>query len=208
MQNITIETLAKAPAFAAIVRELEAAQLAERQAAIDALEAFRAEWSAEIAAIDARAQAARRKLDALRAEVQEAEREHDEANSALLWRSTRATQKDRQLEAAILACADPRLAQFRAWAERAANLANVASYEQAAAFAGAPPASKARQSREVCRLCAEATERADQMRREAIASEDASLELTALAAGILQALDRMGGSATARLPRDWQAPLL
>ena len=46
------------------------------------------------------------------------------------------------------------------------------------------------------------------MRREAIAADDVALELDAMAAGIVQALDRLGGSAAARLPRDWRAPLI
>ncbi len=45
-------------------------------------------------------------------------------------------------------------------------------------------------------------------RREAIAADAVALELDAMAAGILQALDRLGGSAAARLPRDWRAPLI
>lgn len=208
-QAFTIETLAKTPAFAAALRELEAGQLAERQAQIDALAAFRAQWHADLAALDARAQAARREAEALRARALEFQQDADAANSALIWNSTRATERDRALEAAILATADPRLAQFRVWAARAANLAAVATYEQVAAFAGAAaPAPNARQAREVARLCAEANARADEMRREAIAADDVALELDALAAGILQALDRLGGSAAARLPRDWRSPLI
>lgn len=202
MQNITLETLAKTPAFRAALAELEAGQLAERQAQIDALAAFRAQWYGEIAALDARAQSAAAELNELRARMLEIEREANQANSALLWRSTRATEQNRALEAAILATADPRLPQFRAWAERAANLAGVATYEQGAA------ALKARQAREVARLCAAANARADAMRREAIAADAVALELDALAAGILQALDRLGGSAAARLPRDWRNPLI
>lgn len=207
--QITIETLAKTPAFAAALRELEAGQLAERQAQIDALAAFRAQWHNEIAALDARAQTARREADQLRARMLDVERDADAANSALLWKSTRATEQDRALEAAILATADPRLAQFRAWIARAGNLAGVATYETVSAFAGAvAPVPNVRQAREVARLCAEANERADQMRREAIAADDVALELDAMAAGILQALDRLGGSAAARLPRDWRASLI
>ncbi len=209
MQAFTLETLARVPAFAAAVRELEAGQLAERQAQIDALAAFRLQWHAEIAALDARAQSARMEADELRARAMESQTEADAANSALLWRSTRATERDRALEAAILATADPRLAQFRAWAARAANLAGLATFEQVAAFAGAAaPAPNARQAREVIRLADEATARADQMRREAIAADAVALELDAMAAGILQALDRLGGSAAARLPRDWRSPLI
>ena len=52
MQAFTLETLARVPAFAAAVRELEAGQLAERQAQIDALAAFRAQWHADLAAVD------------------------------------------------------------------------------------------------------------------------------------------------------------
>ena len=209
MQTITLETLAKTPAFAAALRELEAGQLADRQAQIDALAAFRATWHNEIAALDARAQTARREADQLRARMLDVERDADAANSALLWKSTRATEQDRALEAAILATADPRLAQFRAWAARAANLAGVATYETVSAFAGAvAPMPNVRQAREVSRLCNEATARADQMRREAIAADDVALELDAMAAGILQALDRLGGSAAARLPRDWRSPLI
>ncbi len=209
MQNITIETLAKTPAFAAALRELEAVQLAERQAQIDALAAFRAQWHADLAALDARAQAARREAEALRVRALEFQQDADAANSALIWNSTRATERDRALEAAILAGADPRLMQFKVWVARAANLAGVATYEQVAAFAGAAaPAPNARQARAVSRLCAEANARADQMRREAIAADDVALELDAMAAGILQALDRLGGSAAARLPRDWRAPLI
>lgn len=209
MQAFTLETLARVPAFAAAVRELEAGQLAERQAQIDALALYRAQWHAEIAALDARAQAARRDAEALRARALEFQQDADAANSALIWNSTRATERDRALEAAILATADPRLMQFRAWAARAANLAGVATFEQAAAFAGtAAPAPSARQAREVGRLCNEATARADQMRREAIAADAVALELDALAAGIVQALDRLGGSAAARLPRDWRNPLI
>jgi len=202
MQAFTLETLARVPAFAAAVRELEAGQLAERQAQIDALAAFRLQWHAEIAALDARAQSARREADELRARMLEFQSEADRANSEALWRSTRATEQDRALEAVILAGADPRLMQFRAWAARAANLAAVATYEQGAA------APNARQAREVSRLADEATARADEMRREAIAADDVALELDAMAAGIVQALDRLGGSAAARLPRDWRAPLI
>jgi hypothetical protein len=209
MQAFTLETLARVPAFAAALRDLEAGQLAERQAQIDALAAFRVRWHAELAALDAQAQSARREADELRGRMLEVEREADAANSALLWRSTRATEQDRALEAAILATADPRLAQFRAWAARAANLAGMATYEQVAAFAGAAaPAPNARQAREVARLCAEANARADQMRMEAISADAVALELDAMAAGIVQALDRLGGSAAARLPRDWRAPLI
>lgn len=209
MQAFTLETLARVPAFAAAVRELEAGQLAERQAQIDALAAFRVKWHADIAALDARAQSARREADELRARALEVQHDADAANSALLWNSTRATEQDRRLEAVILAGADPRLAQFRAWAARAANLAAVATFEQVAAFAGAAaPAPNARQACEVARLCNEATARADEMRREAIAAADVALELDAMAAGILQALDRLGGSAAARLPRDWRNPLI
>lgn len=209
MQNITLERLAQTPAFLAAVAELEAGQLEERQAQIDALAAYRAQWHGEIAALDARAQSARRELDELRARMLEIEREADAANSAALWRSTRATEQGRALEAAILATADPRLAQFRAWAARAANLARVATYETVSAFAGAvAPVPNVRQAREVAGLCNEANARADQMRREAIAADDVSLELDAMAAGILQSLDRMGGSAAARLPRDWRSPLI
>ena len=132
----------------------------------------------------------------------ELQTEADRANSAALWRTTRATERDRALEAAIMAGADPRLMQFKAWAARAANLAAVATYEQGAA------ALNARQAREVARLCNEANTRADQMRREAIAADAVALELDAMAAGILQALDRLGGSAAARLPRDWRSPLI
>ena len=202
MQAFTLETLARVPAFAAAVRELEAGQLAERQAQIDALARFRLQWHAEIAALDARAQSARREADELRARMLEFQSEADRANSEALWRSTRATEQDRALEAVILAGADPRLMQFRAWAARGANLAAVATYEQGAA------ALNARQAREVARLCAEANARADEMRREAIAADDVALELDAMAAGIVQALDRLGGSAAARLPRDWRAPLI
>lgn len=202
MQAFTLETLARVPAFAAAVRELEAGQLAERQAQIDALARFRLQWHAEIAALDARAQSARREADELRARMLEFQSEADRANSEALWRSTRATERDRALEAAILAGADPRLMQFRAWAARAGNLAAAATYEQGAA------ALNARQAREVARLCAEANARADEMRREAIAADDVALELDALAAGIVQALDRLGGSAAARLPRDWRNPLI
>ena len=207
--QFTIETLAKTPAFAAALRELEAGQLAERQAQIDALAAFRLQWHAEIAALDARAQSARREADELRGRMLEVQQDADAANSALLWNSTRATERDRALEAVILATADPRLAQFRAWAARAANLAGLATFEQVAAFAGAAaPAPNARQAREVARLCNEANTRADQMRREAIAADAVALELDAMAAGIVQALDRLGGSAAARLPRDWRSPLI
>ena len=202
MQAFTLETLARVPAFAAAVRELEAGRLAERQAQIDALAAFRAEWHNEVMQLAECAQTARRAADELRAQVLELQTEADRANSAALWNSTRATERDRALEAAILATADPRLMQFRAWAARAANLAAVATYEQGAA------ALNARQAREVARLCNEANTRADQMRREAIAADAVALELDALAAGILQALDRLGGSAAARLPRDWRAPLI
>ena len=202
MQAFTLETLARVPAFAAVVRELEAGQLAERQAQIDALARFRLQWHAEIAALDARAQSARREADELRARMLEFQSEADRANSEALWRSTRATEQDRALEAVILAGADPRLMQFRAWAARGANLAAVATYEQGAA------ALNARQAREVARLCNEANTRADQMRREAIAADAVALELDALAAGIVQALDRLGGSAAARLPRDWRSPLI
>ena len=209
MQNFTLETLAKTPAFAAALRELESGQLAERQAHIDALAAFRAQWHADLAALDARAQSARREADELRGRMLEVQQDADAANSALLWNSTRATERDRALEAAIMAGADPRLMQFKAWAARAANLAGVATFEQVAAFAGAAaPAPNARQAREVIRLADEATARADQMRREAIAADDVALELDAMAAGILQALDRLGGSAAARLPRDWRSPLI
>ena len=201
MQNITIETLAKTPAFAAALRELEAGQLAERQAQIDELAAFRAEWHNEVMQLAECAQTARRAADELRAQVLELQTEADRANSAALWRTTRATERDRALEAAILAGADSRLMKFRAWAARAANLAGVASYEQAAA-------PNARQAREVARLCAEANARADEMRREAIAADDVTLELDAMAAGIVLALDRLGGSAAARLPRDWRNPLI
>lgn len=202
MQAFTLETLARVPAFAAAVRELEAGRLAERQAQIDELAAFRAEWHAEVMQLAECAQTARRAADELRAQVLELQTEADRANSAALWRTTRATERDRALECAILATADPGLAQFRAWAARAANLAAVATYELGAA------ALNARQAREVSRLCAEANARADQMRREAIAADDVSLELDAMAAGILQALDRLGGSAAARLPRDWRNPLV
>lgn len=209
MQAFTLETLARVPAFAAAVRELESAQLAERQAQIDALAAFRVKWYAEIAALDARAQSARREADELRARALEVQQDADAANSALLWNSTRATERDRALEAAIMAGADPRLMQFKAWAACAANLAAVATFEQVAAFAGAAaPAPNARQAGEVARLCNEATARAEEMRREAIAAADVSLELDAMAAGIVQALDRLGGSAAARLPRDWRNPLI
>ena len=209
MQAFTLETLARVPAFAAAVRELEAGRLAERQAQIDELAAFRAEWHNEVMQLAECAQTARRAADELRAQVLELQTEADRANSAALWRTTRATERDRALEAAILATADPRLAQFRAWAARAANLAGVATFEQVAAFAGAAaPAPNARQAREVARLCAEANARADEMRREAIAADDVALELDAMAAGIVQALDRLGGSAAARLPRDWRAPLI
>lgn len=209
MQAFTLETLAKSPAFAAALRELETGMLAERQAQIDALAAFRVKWHADIAALDARAQSARREADELRARALEVQQDADAANSALLWNSTRATERDRALEAAILAGANPTLPQFRAWAARAANLAAVATYEQVAAFAGAAaPAPNARQACEVARLCNEATARADEMRREAIAAADVALELDAMAAGIVQALDRLGGSAAARLPRDWRNPLI
>lgn len=209
MQAFTLETLARVPAFAAAVRELEVAQLAERQALIDDLTRFRAQWHAEIASLDAKAQSARMEAEALRARALEFQQDADAANSALLWSSTRATERDRALEAVILAGADPRLAQFRAWAARAANLAAVATFEQVAAFAGAAaPAPNARQACEVARLCNEATARADEMRREAIAAADVALELDAMAAGIAQALDRLGGSAAARLPRDWRNPLI
>lgn len=202
MQAFTLETLARVPAFAAAVRELEVAQLAERQALIDDLTRFRAQWHAEIAALDAKAQSARMEAEALRARALEFQQDADAANSALIWNSTRATERDRALEAAILATADPRLMQFRAWAARAANLAAVTTFEQGAA------ALNARQAREVARLCAEANARADEMRREAIAADDVALELDAMAAGIVQALDRLGGSAAARLPRDWRSPLI
>lgn len=99
MQGFTLETLARVPAFAAAVRELEAGQLAERQAQIDALAAFRAQWHAEIAALDARAQSARREADELRARALEVQQDADAANSALLWNSTRATEQDRRLAA-------------------------------------------------------------------------------------------------------------
>lgn len=209
MQNITFETLAKTPAFAAAMRDLEAVQLAERQAQIDALAAFRVRWHADLAALDAKAQSARREADELRARAMEVQQDADAANSALLWNSTRATEQDRRLEAAIMAGADPRLAQFAVWAARAANLAAVATFEPVVAFSGAAaPATNARQSHEVSRLCAEANARADRMRREAIAADDVSLELDAMAAGIVRALDRLGGSAAARLPRDWRNPLI
>ena len=208
MLNITIDALTKAPAFAGILRELETAQLAERQSQIDALEKHRNAWRQEAARINAEARAAKERLEELRMQALAAAQDFDRANSACCWGATKATRVERELEAAILAGADPRLAKFRAWASRAANLAAVATYETAAAFAGAPPASNTRQAREVARLCAEATARADQMRREAVTADNVSLELDAMAAGILQALDRAGGSGPGRLPRDWQAPLI
>lgn len=209
MQNIIIETLAKTPAFAAALRELEAGQLAERQAQIDAWLDFRAQWHAEQMELAARADATHKRLEEMRSRLQELERESDQANSAARWKATRDLERERHMEAAILAGADPRLAQFRAWAARADNLANVATYEQVVAFAGtAAPAPDTRQAREASRLCAEANARADEMRREAIAADDVAAELDAMAAGIRQALDRLGGGAAGRLPRDWRAPLI
>ncbi|MBC9070955.1 hypothetical protein IAI53_03170 [Thauera sp. CAU 1555] len=209
MQNITIEALAKTPAFAAALRELEAGQLADRQAQIDAWRAYRAQWHAEQAEFAARAHAVRQELDQARARVRDLEQQADRANSEALWSATRATERDRALESSIVAGADPQLHLFRAWAARAANLAGVATYETVAAFAGsAAPATNAGLAREVARICAEATERADAMRREAVAADAVALELDAMAAGILQALNRLGGSAPARLPRDWRAPLI
>ena len=56
------------------------------------LAAFRAEWYAEVMQLAECAQTARRAADELRAQVLELQTEADRANSAALWRTTRAGQ--------------------------------------------------------------------------------------------------------------------
>jgi hypothetical protein len=151
--QITIETLARVPAFAAAVRELEAGQLAERQARIDDWLDFRAKWHAEQIELAARADEAHKQLEEMRGRMLALERETDQATSAARWKATRDLERERRMESAILAESDARLPQFRAWAERAGNLGNLATFEQVVAFAGAAaPAPSARQAREVARL--------------------------------------------------------
>lgn len=205
--QITIDQLARTPAFAKAFRQFEAEQMAERQAQIDALARFREGWHAEVEASCAKARAAAARLDELHALLKVAEQAYNEANSATLWSATRATEHERELEAAIIAGADPRLLQFRAWAFRAKNLAGCATFEAAHAGCAAPP-TKTRRALETGALCSKAIERADAMRLEAIAGDAITDELDAMAGDILASLDQLGGATTGRLPRDWRAPLL
>jgi hypothetical protein len=204
MLNLNLETLMKLPAFAEILREQEDGQLAERQAQINELAAFRTNATAEQARLAAEVQRLDHERAELRARLAQLDAEHGTANGAALWHSTRATQKARNKEAEILAGANPNLLRFRAWADRADNLARISTAGLGYVAGDAPRITHANQ-REAVRLCAEAVTRADRMRLEAISADDVTLELDALAAGILDALDRAGGSA--RLPRDWRQPL-
>lgn len=205
--QITLDRLAKNPAFAKMLKQAEADQLSERQAQIGALSVFREQWHAEVEASCARARAAAARLDELDAMLAVAREEYSEANAAALWRATRATEQERALEASIIAGADPRLLQFRAWASRAKNLAGCATFEAAHAGCAAPP-TKTRRALETGALCSKAIERADAMRLEAIAGDAITDELDAMAGDILASLDQIGGATTGRLPRGWRAPLL
>lgn len=204
MLNFNLETLKNLPAFADLLRQHEDGELAERQAKIDALRTFRSEAAAKQASLAAEVRRLDAEREQLRGRLAELNAQHGTANSIAIWNANSATQKGREMEADILAGADPSLLRFRAWADRAGNLVRVATYANDY-VAGAAPHITPANVREAVRLCAEAVTRADEMRLEAISADDVSLELDALAAGILDALDRAGGSA--RLPHDWRQPL-
>lgn len=205
MLNFDLNLFKKMPAFAELLQQHEDGQLAERQAQIDALRAFRADDAAEQAHLAAEVQRIDAERQQIRARLAQLNAEHGTANSAAIWHANGATRKARDMEAAILAGADPNLLRFRAWADRAGNLARISTAGLGYVAGDAPRITHANQ-REAVRLCAEAVTRADEMRLEAISADDVALELDAIAAGILDALDRAGGSA--RLPRDWRHPLI
>lgn len=205
--QITIDQLSRTPAFAKAFRQFEAEQLAERQAQIDALAGFREQWHAEVEASCEKARAAAVRLDEAHALLAVAQAEYASANSTALWRATRATAQERELEAKIIAGADQRLLRFRAWADRAKNLAGVATFE--GAHTGCPAAPwKTKRALATGALCTDAMERADAMRLLAIAGDELVTELDEMAADILASLDQLGGATPGRLPRDWRAPLM
>lgn len=205
--QITIDQLSRTPAFAKAFRQFEAEQLAERQAQIDALAGFREQWHAEVEASCEKARAAAVRLDEAHALLATAQAEYASANSTALWRATRATAQERELEAAIIAGADARLLQFRAWADRAKNLAQCSTFESATAGCAASPI-KTRRALATGALCSDAVKRADAMRLQAIAGDELVTELDDMAAGITASLDALGGQTPGRLPRDWRAPLM
>lgn len=200
-QAAIIDFLKTMPAFAEAMRQHEEVGLAERQARIDELADFRRNATDEQARLAAEVSRLEGERALLRTRLDDLNKEHYVATSQAMWHANKTHRKAISLEAAILAGADPQLAQFRAWVDRAGNLVRFASHEPTVT----PRDPK--HARTAVQLCAAAVARVDEMRREAIGSPDVALELDQMAHSILEAFDSVRCGMASTLPRDWRAPL-
>lgn len=189
MQTITLESLRRLPAFAAMLADAETAALKKRQATIDAWHASNEQARKDIAELETIERKRTQEAEKLAAELKAAIEKRDQARLALMGLANKHHRAAIDAEQRIIAGADSRLLHFINWTHRAGNLAGFASHRAGiVGYSGAVPddgqARAASQSRKVASLVDSAVARAEEMRRLAISEADMLAELDAMASAI------------------------
>lgn len=208
-----LDTLKTVPAFAAIMQEMEDSGLAERQILIEQLAELDAEAVAQLAPLTDEAERRTAEVEDLTYRLRIANYAKGAAIARAFETSSKLTRERKRIAAIILAGADVRLNRFQAWAARAENLANFASYRaEPIAHNGRAGPSTARAialARKIKVLCRGAISRADEIRMEALSAADIGLELEAMASGIYEEFEKLpSGTSLYQMPSNYMAPLL
>lgn len=194
MQSATLDQLKTTHIFAEALRELESRQLDERRGLIAELGAINQVDAKELEEASKRDAELSAERASLNARIREIEGEQSTTRGRMWSSINRSSAARQKLIDQIKAGADPRIIKFMVWADRVRNLAHFAgfaipSFEGALSSAAIEKHHKAGldAGRKVAALCDKHFTRADQMRLEAISSDDVGLELASMATEIYAA---------------------
>jgi hypothetical protein len=211
MQTVSIDQLKNTTVFAAALRELDETNQATRQDLVAQLGANSKSLPEETRALCTDEQKLLAEKEAIRQRMVQIDSRLGELRDQIHRIGRRGDSQRRLLRDRLMASADQRIYVFLVWAERAKNLANLASFSPFAAVEGATQSAEvifknaivaARQVSNSVNLC---IDRAQQMLLEAQSADEIGLELTSMAAGIYQDYVKVPG--VRGFPADYQGPL-
>jgi len=201
-----MDTISQLPAVREMLAAAEQDVLDKRQAKIDSWRAQQAEDTAHLKHLNNACQAARAEAAKANDEYRRLLSISDQAHTAFHAASTRAHRRDTAARNDVLAGADRRIHSFMLWAQRAENLAKLASANALPlAFEGTSPM-RWETAREhtllVSSKARNAVGRAEEMCLEAISEANMLAELAELADGVRAAYAPLERIMPRRLPSD------
>lgn len=199
MQTVSIDQLKNTTVFAAALRELDEKNVATRKELVAQLGANAKSLPDETKALRVEEQKLLAERESIRERTLQINSRLSDVHDQMHRIERRGDAQRRLLRNRLMASADQRIYTFLVWAERAKNLANLASFSPLSALEGnnknadAIFTHAAAAAREVNKIVDECMARAQNMLLEAQSAEAIGSELTSMAARIYQVYTKVPG---------------